>query len=256
MTAASLHPLVRPWERDLLPKTEPHMDGVSLVQRAVQAVTAHIRDQALRVGDTLPGEAHFATNLGVSRAVMREAFGALAALGLIDVGNGRKPRVAAVDGSVIATSLGHAVTTAQITVPEVWDVRQTIEVRTAALAATSRTPDEAERIVGLADAMAHDFDDFGRMTRHDIAFHEAIARASHNVLFVQIVASFAPLMEVAVPAAWRTRDTEAQRSSIIDRHRAVARAIAAGDPTAAAKAMTAHFDATVGYILHSTQAEG
>jgi DNA-binding FadR family transcriptional regulator len=45
----------------------------------MNAVTGYIRDQRLRVGDTLPGEAHFAELLGVSRAVMREAFGALAA---------------------------------------------------------------------------------------------------------------------------------------------------------------------------------
>ena len=66
-------------------------EGGSLVQRSVQAVTDYIRDQGLRVGDSLPGEAFFATSLGVSRAVMREAFGAMAALRLIDVGNGRKP---------------------------------------------------------------------------------------------------------------------------------------------------------------------
>jgi DNA-binding FadR family transcriptional regulator len=256
MTAASARPIEHPWEIDPLAKTNHHPEGGSLVQRAVQAVTGHIRERGLRVGDTLPGEAYFAAALGVSRAVMREAFGALAALGLIDVGNGRKPRVAAMDGSAIAASLGHAVTTAQITVPEVWDVRQTIEVRTAALAAASRTAEERDRILGLADAMAEDLDDLGRMTRHDIALHEAIARASHNLLFVQIVASFAPLMEVAVPVAWRTRTTQAQRLSIIDQHRLVAQAIAAQDPVAAAAAMTAHFDASIGAILQSDRGSG
>ena len=77
----------------------------SLVQTAIDAVNGYIRDKELRVGDTLPGEGYFAERLGVSRAVMREAFQALAALKLIDVANGRKPRVGALDGSVIATSL-------------------------------------------------------------------------------------------------------------------------------------------------------
>src|SRR5688500_5290427 len=127
--------------------------GGSLVQRAMQAVTQHIRAEGLRVGDTLPGEASFAEQLGVSRPVMREAFGALAALRLIDVGNGRRARVAAMDGAAIAASLGHGVTTAQITVAEVWDVRRTIEVRTAALAAARRTPAQAAEIVAHAAAM-------------------------------------------------------------------------------------------------------
>ncbi len=224
-------------------------EGGSLVTAAIQAVTGHIREHHLRVGDTLPGEAHFAEALGVSRAVMREAFGALAALKLIDVGNGRKPRVGAIDGSVIAASLDHAISTAQISVADVWDVRSTIEQRTSALAATSRTEVEAAEISALAEAMARDIDDLAATTQHDIAFHHAIARASHNALFVQIVASFAPLMEVAVPTAWRTRTTKRQKQVIIERHRAVARAIAERNAAAAADAMAAHFDASIGTLL-------
>lgn len=230
--------------------------GGSLVNAAMQAVTGYIRAQKLRVGDTLPGEAHFATELGVSRAVMREAFGALAALKLIDVGNGRKPRVGALDGSVIATSLDHAVSTAQITVPEIWDVRRTIEVRTATLAATSRTDTEAAQIVALAEAMDADRDDHPKRTGHDIAFHNAIARASHNILFIQIVASFAPLMEVAVPAAWSTRTARKQQQLMIDRHKAVAHAILERNPEAAATAMSAHFDSAIGDILKAEAQNG
>ena len=224
-------------------------DGGSLVHRAMRAVTDHIRAQSMRVGETLPGEAFFAAELGVSRAVMREAFGALAALRLIDVGNGRKPRVGAMDGSVIATSLEHAVGTAQISVAEVWDVRRTLELRTAALAAAHRTEAEAEGILALAEALAGDLDQLDERTRHDIAFHHAIARASHNALFVQIVTSFTPLMEVAVPTAWRTRTTEAQQAEIIERHRAIARAIAEQDPAAAVANMDSHFDASIGARL-------
>ncbi len=224
-------------------------DGGSLVQTAMQAVTRYIRDKRLRVGDTLPGEAHFAQSLNVSRAVMREAFGALAALRLIDVANGRKPRVGALDGSVIATSLDHAVSTAQITVPEIWDVRRTIEMRTAALAAAQRTEEEADRIIALAQAMMDDRDDAPKRSDHDIAFHHAIATASHNLLFVQIVSSFAPLMAIAVPAAWRTRKAKREQQLMLDRHMAIALAIKARDAEAAAAAMSAHFDSAIGDML-------
>jgi DNA-binding FadR family transcriptional regulator len=228
-------------------------DGGSLVQRAMDAVKDHIRDQHLRVGDTLPGEGHFASQLGVSRAVMREAFGALGALKLLDVGNGRKAKVGALDGSVMAAALGHGITTAQISVADVWDVRRTIEMRTVVLAAQHRTGDEAAEIVALAEAMAADADDLAAKTRHDIAFHEAIARASRNSLFVQIVSAFGPLMEVAVPAAWGTRVTEEEKTATIARHRAVARAIADGDPEAAVAAMNTHFDAAIDDILKAGQ---
>ena len=77
----------------------------------------------------------------------------------------------------------------------------------------------------------------------------AIARASHNALFLQIVTSFAPLMRVAVPAAWSTRDTEAQRNTMIDLHLAVAVAIRRRDIAAAIAGMDAHFDESVGAML-------
>ena len=225
--------------------------GGSLVRQAMAAVTGHIRARALRVGDVLPGEAHFAAELGVSRAVMREAFGALAALNRIEVVNGRKPRVAAIDGSVMAAALDHAVSTAQVTVPQVWDVRRTLELRTAVLAAQNRTEAEAARLLGFADAMVRDSGEFEVMTRHDIAFHQAIAQASHNELFSQIVAAFGPLMQVAVPTAWRTRETQAQRLVILDQHQEVARAIAESNPERARAAMEAHFDASIDDLLAS-----
>ncbi|HSI16945.1 MAG TPA: FCD domain-containing protein, partial [Sphingomonas sp.] len=63
------------------------------------------------------------------------------------------------------------------------------------------------------------------------------------------VAAFAPLMEIAVPAAWRTRTTDEHRAAIIERHRALARAIANRDAAAARVEMDAHFEASVGARL-------
>lgn len=226
-------------------------DGGSLVDKVTNAVRAHIRSHDLKVGDNLPSEGSFATELGVSRAVVREAFGALAALKLIDVANGRRARVGAMDGAAIAASLEHAVATAQINVVDVWDVRRTVEVRIAMLAAERRTEAEALEIVRLADAMRDSADDMVQMTKHDIAFHLAIAAASRNPLFEQIVNSFAPLMEVAVPKAWETRTARTRRDLMIGRHAALARAIALRNPEGARVAMEAHFDASIGDLLLS-----
>lgn len=149
-------------------------EGGSLVDHALRRVREHIRANDLKVGDTLPGEGWFAGEPGVSRAVMREAFGALAALRVIDVANGRRARVGAIDGSVMGTSMDHAVTTAQVSVAEVWDVRRTLELRTA----EHRSDGDADEIARWADAMAAAGDDLREVTGHDIRFHQAIARSS------------------------------------------------------------------------------
>lgn len=225
------------------------IEGGSLVHQAVAAIRSHIRDNDLKVGDNLPGESHFAGQLGVSRAVMREAFGALAALRQIDVANGRRAKVAAIDGSVMAASLDHAVATSQISFLEVWDVRRTVELRVAELAAERRTDAQAAKLIELAEAMPRAAEDPARLAQLDIAFHQAIAEASHNALFRQMVRSYAALMEVAVPQAWETRATREEQMATFDRHRALAQAIADRDPATAVAEMDSHFDTSIDDLM-------
>lgn len=220
----------------------------SLVERAMDFVRDHIRDHDLKVGDTLPGEGSFAAEMGVSRPVMREAFGALAALRLVDVGNGRKPRVGAMDGSVMAASMGHAVNTAQVSLADVWEVRRTLELRTAEMAATNRSEEQARAILAAAHGLAIEGDEAAR-TAADTAFHQTIAAASGNPLFYQIVRSFEELMERAIPRAWQGRTTDAEREETLALHREVAEAIAAREPARARIAMERHFANSVGELL-------
>lgn len=220
----------------------------SLVERAVESVRDFIRTNDLKVGDTLPGEGSFATQLGVSRPVMREAFGALAALRLVDVGNGRKPRVGAIDGSVMAASMGHAVNTAQVSLADVWEVRRTLELRTAELAAMNRTDEQARAILTAAHGLSVGHDEAAR-TAADTIFHQTIAEASGNQLFYQIVRSFEQLMALAIPRAWAGRTTHEERDETLALHREVAEAIYDGDPARARRAMESHFNNSIGEML-------
>jgi GntR family transcriptional regulator, transcriptional repressor for pyruvate dehydrogenase complex len=157
---------------------------------------------------------------------------------------------------VMGASMSHAVTTQQVTVSEVWDVRRSLELRTSALAALNRSDDEAAFIAGRVDAMEQALGDLPLMVRHDIAFHQAIARASGNALFYQIVRSFAPMMEIAVPAAWRTRTAPGALETVIAQHRAIADAIDERDEQAATTAMDVHFDGSIGTILRNADMSG
>lgn len=220
----------------------------SLVERAMEMVRDYIDTNDLKVGDTLPGEGSFAAELGVSRPVMREAFGALAALRLVDVGNGRRPRVGAIDGSVMATSMGHAVNTAQVSLAHVWEVRRTLELRTAELAAINRSDEQARAILTAAHGLSVEHDEDAR-TKADTVFHQTIAEASGNPLFYQIVRSFEQLMAAAIPRAWAGRATTAEREETLALHREVAEAIVAKSPERARVAMESHFASSIGEML-------
>ena len=224
-----------------------------LVASAAAAVRAYIGENRLKVGDNLPSEGTFAAEVGVSRPVMREAFHTLSALKVIDVGNGRRAKVSAIDGSVIASSISHAVSTSQVSLADVWEVRRTLELQTAELAAIRRSEEQADTILRAAHALSISRDEHSR-TRSDTEFHQKIALASGNQLFYQIVRSFEQMMAIAIPKAWAGRKTEDEQSKTLELHQAVAHAIANKEPAAAREAMDAHFARSIGDLFKQNSA--
>jgi DNA-binding FadR family transcriptional regulator len=226
-------------------------DPRSRVDRVMHAVIDHMRSNGLLAGAVLPGELAFARDLGISRAVVREAFRSLSALGVIDVGNGRRARVSALDDDVLALVLDHAVHTNQVTVQQVFDFRRVVEIRASGLAALRRTPREAERILAFVEAMRVDFAEAEKVMEHDIAFHTEIARASRNPMFGLAIGSLKLVIRQTWPVGWRGRRTDAERHDQILIHDAVAQAIAAQDADAAERAMEWHFENSIRALVNA-----
>ena len=205
--------------------------------------------ERLRAGDPVPSEVWLAAGLGVSRTVVREAFRALAALGIIDLGNGRRARVGTIDKDVLGLVIDHAVHTDQASIQQIYDVRRTIEMRTVALAALRRSEPEAQAISGRAAAMRQAFSHPDEAMEHDIAFHCAIAVASRNPLFALIVGSFSVVTRQTWRIGWDSRSTDAERLANVECHARIAAAIEARKPRAAEGAMAEHFDGSVKALL-------
>jgi GntR family transcriptional regulator, transcriptional repressor for pyruvate dehydrogenase complex len=175
----------------------------SLVAQTMRTITDHIRDAELKLGQAIPSEADFALRMGVSRAVVREAFSSLAMVGVIEVGNGRRARVGGIDETVLPIILNHAILTEQVSVQQIYDVRRAIEQRTVVLAALRRTPAEAEMIVNLAAAMGRDFNDPSLVQQSDISFHETIVRFASSPKRLGLLDGPAARRTKIVASMWR-----------------------------------------------------
>ncbi len=232
---------------DLLP-AETELDG-GLAGRVMRSVNERIRRERLKIGELLPSESALALHSGVSRAVVREALRSLATLGIIDIGNGRRARVGAIDKDVLGLVIDHAVQTDQVSIQQIYDVRRTIEMRTVALAALRRSEAEAQVITRHAAGMRADFNTPSLVMEHDLAFHAAIAGASRNPLFTLIVASFEIATRQTWGIGWASRPTDADRYESVACHERIAAAVAARDPRLAEKAMAEHFDNSVRALL-------
>ncbi len=224
-------------------------EGETLVTGVIRDLREFIRTEGLKIGDPLPSEAAFAETLGVSRAVVREAFRSMAALKLISIRNGRRARVSGVDESVLALVINHAVHVDQITVQQILDVRRTVEMRTVVLAALRRTDRQAAEITAHAAAMRRDFDQAEQVMEHDIAFHETIARASMNPMFALVVSSFHVVTRETWWVGWTARPNDTARHDNVACHEAIAAAIAERDHHGAEARMAEHFDNTVTILL-------
>jgi GntR family transcriptional regulator, transcriptional repressor for pyruvate dehydrogenase complex len=231
-----------------LESRDPERDG-GLVDRVMRDVGSRIREGRLAPGSPLPSEGAFAAELGVSRTVVREAFRSLAALKLIEVGAGRRARVGLVDASVLSTVVEHVVRSDQVSIQQIYDVRRTVEIRTAALAAMRRSDAEAKAIADLAAGMRADFADPERVMHHDIQFHEAVAQASRNPMFALLVGSFGVITRQTWRIGWTSRPDDAARMGMIGVHEAIAQAVLDRDPRAAERLMGEHFDGSVKALL-------
>ncbi len=219
--------------------------AADFVGAAIAAIAAIIRDNDLKPGDRLPAEASLSASLHVSRTVVREALRSLAALRLIELGAGKRAAVAAIDDGAMALMFEHGVVTEQIDIRQIYDVRRTIEARTATLAALRRTEAEAQAILHHAKAMQAHFADPAAVMEHDLAFHLAIAKASRNPLFALILGAFRSIMRRTWPIGWKSRDDDAARQAMNALHVELAEAIVVGDPRSAARLMERHFDESI-----------
>lgn len=219
------------------------------VGAVIVALTSRIRQLELTPGDRLPSEADMARELNVSRTVVREAFQSLAALRLIDLSAGKRATVAALDFSAMSPVIEHGLSTDQITIQQIYDVRRTIETRTAALAALRRSDAQGETICHHAAAMLANIDQPETLMEHDLAMHLEIARAARNPVFTLIVGAFEGATRQTWPIGWRSRTARAEQDLMISIHLEVAEAIRIGDPLAAEQHMARHFDVSVRALL-------
>jgi GntR family transcriptional repressor for pyruvate dehydrogenase complex len=227
--------------------------GFSNGSAGLESVSSHVirkihRDH-LRPDDQLPSEGEIAKELKVSRGSVREAFKALEALGILETAAGKRARVGRLNGDVMAMLINHAVETMQVSVQQTLDLRRTLEMRTARIAALRRSESELAAIVEAAQRLRTSHGDLMRQASADIDFHVAIAAATGNPLYAVLMQSFEVVMQKTIPIGMNSRATEADRMAVVDMHDAIADAIVRQDANAAERAMALHFDNSVQTLI-------
>jgi GntR family transcriptional regulator, transcriptional repressor for pyruvate dehydrogenase complex len=196
----------------------------------------------LRPGDRVPSEIQIGRDLQVSRGSVREAYRTLAALGILEIESGRKPRLRAIDPKVLAQVFDYALNTAQVNPAHVLETRRAIELQTAQLAARHASEAQRSTLRDLVGKMRAAGTDRARRVASDMEIHAVIAEAGGNPLNSLLLSAMCSPIEASSRMHFDDDRSESELERVIDAHDAVVERICAGDAAGAASAMSYHFD--------------
>jgi GntR family transcriptional regulator, transcriptional repressor for pyruvate dehydrogenase complex len=205
------------------------------VVAVLESLTEHIVEGDFEASGQLPSEGELATSFGVSRTVVREAMRSLRAQGLVEVSQGRAPRVKPPDSQPAVASLRLLLRRNRATLLHLVEVRQPMEGEIAALAAR-RANDEHLRQLERA---IHDLTAAGEMAARieaDVRFHRLLAEATGNPVFVLLLETLAEFLGESRQKTLAYSGVDLALSG----HRAVLAAVRSRDEARARQAMQDH----------------
>ena len=208
-------------------------------EQVFKQLYAMIRSGAYLPGDQLPNERVLSERFQVSRASVREALITLQTMGLLEsrVGVSGGNFVKALDIKTVMSPFADLLPNDKQALHDIMEFRVVLESEIARIAAVRRKDEDLERIRASLEAMIQDVESGGIGLQEDNTFHEDIARATHNEVFIQMLTMARTLLS-------RTRETTLSITGVpqigIRHHRRILDALESGDADRAADAMRLH----------------
>jgi GntR family transcriptional repressor for pyruvate dehydrogenase complex len=219
-------------------ETAPH--------RAMRLIRARISDGTFAPMSRLPRETELATELGVSRAALREAIRAMELLGILESRHGSGTYVTSLRLSALLPSLAHSGWVLRAdSVPDLVEIRLVVEPAFSARAARNSTEADRERIRSVFERMEQTTDPVA-YARLDAEFHQSIVRSAGNEVMASVMEA------LTYGAGWQhmwgavTRDHIPARTRY--EHEQLVIAIETGDADLAFSVAYAHIAAVTGRL--------
>jgi len=224
--------------------------SVSPVGPAYRQVADQLRalvlDGALAPGSRLPNETELSVMFGVGRSTIREALRTLASQNLVVTSRGVSGGtfVAHPDPGKVSeyleASLGLLKGSSAVSVEELVETRELLEVPAARLAAQRRTAEQLEALRSAVadDALAAAAADADELA-HNLRFHQLLLEASGNRLLRMVTTPVFPVLQAAFQRDAAVAPARFWPIVAAD-HVAILERVEAGDGEGAAKAMLDH----------------
>lgn len=198
-----------------------------------------IGSDQLRPGDRLPPERELAAMLGTSRPSLREALQSLKARGWVDIRHGSGVFVAE---PATTRSLREALLAEEVSLRELYDMREVLELPAAAWAAKHGDAAKLAAVQEAYGAMmsaSPDRGDWRRMQELDAAFHLRIVEAADNRFLAR---TQGVLQEILAAGMGTTLRVPGRLERSRGEHERILSALLSGNPAAARRAALTHIN--------------
>lgn len=202
-----------------------------------------ILEGVLRPGDQLPGERELATELGISRPVVREAIETLVASHILHRRQGDGTFVGDIIGQVFSDPIATLLPHHRKATHDYLEYRREVEGIAAGMAAERATGYDRDMLHQCIERMqsAHERQDFAEEAKVDLEFHSLIGEMAHNLVLLHTLRSCYKLLSEGIfQNRSRLYEKPGARQALFDQHMAIAGEIQAGNREAASKAARDH----------------
>jgi len=224
--------------RRLTPSSNVRIDPlrrVDLVQETVALLEKKILSGKFVPGEPIPPEGQLSLQLGVSRTVIREAMRILGAKGLVEVSQGRLPRVKPAGPEEVIASLSTFLQRHDHSLLDLIEARRLLEVGCVALAAQRATQEEIDALEQMSRRLS-EADSLDGQIEADLQFHLHLAKCSGNPVLALLLAPLSQLMRMSQKETLGR--TGVERAAVGHRH--IVEAIRRHDVDAARQSMLEH----------------
>jgi GntR family transcriptional repressor for pyruvate dehydrogenase complex len=170
----------------------------SISEEVADRIKRSIMEKQWLPGEKIPGEMELSRLFGVSRVTVREAIASLCGMGLLSTRRGEGTFVAEVLPNEYLNTLLPMLMIEGGSMDEILELRQIIEVESVGFAALRADENDVlamEKIIArMEDYEGHD-EEFAEA---DLAFHTAVAAATHNGAVVKVISLLHDMLQSAM----------------------------------------------------------
>ncbi len=149
-------------------------------------------------GAKIPGEMELTRIFGVSRVSIREAIHRLVGMGILSIRHGDGTYIAEILPKDYFNALLPALLIESVSLDELLEFREMLEVESARHAASRATSEDIDRMRGILTSMKKTEGDHVRFAIEDLNFHTALALATHNSVIVKVNAIMHDMLKKAM----------------------------------------------------------